>query len=488
MTASSRQQRLARLLKPRSIVFVGGAALEPAIAYTRALGFDGDCYVVNPNRDSLCDIACVRSAAELDSAPDLAFVAVPGAAAIDAVRDLADAGVGAAIVNSSGFSETGEAGGKLEAGLIEAAGEMPFLGPNCPGMANLLDGKGAMLDHYGSGDPSRGVAVISNGGAYLSDISYSDRSLPLAYLAGMGNQANVSAAELMETILDDERVSGINLHLESIRDVRRFSECAIKAHRKGIPVVVVKGGKTPAGQRAAQTHTASIASDATITSALFRRLGMVEVESASAAMETLKMLTLAPAPRGPRIALATSSGTYAVMGADFALKYGLKLPPASPETCEKLQPLMEAFLVAGNPLDIATSQFWPDPEQKKIFTAFLHDDYDIALQMMSFPAENTWEDESWYRSARVFAEAAQAENLPCVFIAPTHEGLPRSAREMLIDIGVVPLQDLDTGMRAVANALDWHRHRKTLGADRMLMPSAPPPGAASPPRKPVSSG
>lgn len=476
MTDNTRFLRLTRILNPRSIVFVGGAALEPAIAYTRKLGFSGQCHVINPSRKQLAGIACVRSAAELKPVPDLAFVAVPGAAAIDALRDLASAGVGAAVVNSSGFAETGDDGAGLEAQLGEAAGDMPFLGPNCPGFANLLDGNAAMLDDYGSAEVERGVAVLSNGGAYLSDISYSDRSLPVACIAGLGNQANVSIAELLDVILDDPRISAVNLHFESIRDVARLSECALKAHQKGIPIVALKAGKSQTGQRAAQSHTASLASDAVIASALFHRLGFVEVETPSEALETLKMLCLGAAPKGPRMALATSSGTYAVLGSDFAEKNGLVVPPLTQASSDSLRPLIHDFLSAGNPLDIATAQFWPDERQRPLFDALLQDDFDMAVQIMSFPSPDTWEDESWYRSASQFAAAARDAGLPAIFVSPTHEGLPRAARDMLIEKGVVPLQGYAEGMQAIAQALAWHRHRVNLNADNLLLPHIAPLG------------
>ncbi|MDH3759538.1 MAG: acetate--CoA ligase family protein [Gammaproteobacteria bacterium] len=479
MNDNSRYLRLKRLMNPASLVFVGGAALEPAISYARALGFGGEFHAINPRRKQLAGIDCVHSVAMLPKPPDVAFVAVPGAAAIDAVRELSAAGVGAAIVNSSGFAETGEQGAALEENLLQAAGEMPLMGPNCPGIANFLDRFGAMLGHIGNSSAQRGVAVLANGGAWLADITASDRSLPIALVAGLGNQASLSIAELLEVILDDDRISAVNLHFECIRDVARLSQCALKAHQRGIPVVAIKAGRTEAGKRAASSHTGSMASDSAIASALFERLGFVEARSASEALETLKMLTLTAAPRGPRVALATSSGTYAVMGADFAESQGLSVAPLSEAIRDKLQALMADFLTANNPLDIGTTRFAPDEVQRKIFDCFLGDQFDIAVQSMSFPAEDTWADESWYRSATVFAQAAKSAGLPAAFVSPIQEGLPAKARDMLIELGVAPLQEFEQGMRAIAHALIWHQRRKRLKAENMLLPDSASTGPAS---------
>ena len=479
MNDNSRYLRLKRLMNPASLVFVGGAALEPAISYARALGFGGEFHAINPRRKQLAGIDCVHSVAMLPKPPDVAFVAVPGAAAIDAVRELSAAGVGAAIVNSSGFAETGEQGAALEENLLQAAGEMPLMGPNCPGIANFLDRFGAMLGHIGNSSAQRGVAVLANGGAWLADITASDRSLPIALVAGLGNQASLSIAELLEVILDDDRISAVNLHFECIRDVARLSQCALKAHQRGIPVVAIKAGRTEAGKRAASSHTGSMASDSAIASALFERLGFVEARSASEALETLKMLTLTAAPRGPRVALATSSGTYAVMGADFAESQGLSVAPLSEAIRDKLQALMADFLTANNPLDIGTTRFAPDEVQRKIFDCFLGDQFDIAVQSMSFPAEDAWADESWYRSATVFAQAAKSAGLPAAFVSPIQEGLPAKARDMLIELGVAPLQEFEQGMRAIAHALIWHQRRKRLKAENMLLPDSASTGPAS---------
>ncbi len=262
----------------------------------------------------------------------------------------------------------------------------------------------------------------------------------------------VSVADMVDAVLEDERVVAINLYFESIENVDRLSTVAEKAWLKGIPIVVLKVGITEAGARATTTHKAAIAGDAVVASALFRRLRFIEVESSNEAMETLKMLILTKRLKGRRVGFATSSGSYAAMGADMTERVGLELPALSPQRKDVLQPLMEPFVLPNNPLDLATAQFWSNDDQRRLFDAFLTSEFDIALQCMSFPVENTWEDESWYRSAKIYAEAARAANLPAVFVSSIHEGLPEKARQMLIELGVAPLQGFHDGMRAIAHA------------------------------------
>ena len=460
------------MLNPEHIVFVGGSAVEPSIEYNRRLGFRGKVNVINPTRDTLGDIPCHRNVADIDGNIDLAFVAVPVSAAVDAVRELATNGVGAAIVNTAGFSERSCDGARLEEQLLEAAGDMPFMGPNCPGMANFVDGSSAMIDNLGVMHCERGVAVISNGGAFLADISCSDRSLPLSYLVGPGNQANLSIPELVTVVLEDDRVSAVLLYLESFPDCAHLASAAITALERKIPVVALKCGKSRSGSRAAQSHTASMTGDRVVASALFRKLGIVEVETASEAMETLKVFTYARPVEGSKIAFTTSSGTYAVTGADALEQQGFELPPLSEEAKARVQPHIASFLNADNPLDIATGQFIPDEDQARIFDALLEDHYDLAVQCMSFPAENTWEDESWYRSATVFARSARARNIQPVFLSPTHEGLPLAARQMLIEQGSVPLQGYHEGCLALAKARDWWSNQHELDPKLIGVPAA----------------
>ena len=476
----TRIERLGKLLTPTSIAFVGGSALEPAIRYTRKLGFRGHIHIINPSREELSSVPCVRSAADIEGEIDLAFVAVPAHAASDALQDLSSAGANAAIISAAGFSELGEAGQVLEGELLQAAGDMPFLGPNCPGMVNFLDGIGCMLDDLGRIDNDRGVAIISNGGAFLADVTCSDRSLPVSYIMGMGNQASVSVAEMIEVVLDDPRVSAIGLYLERLPDIHTLTCSARKSIDKAIPIVALKGGRSDSGGRATQSHTASMAGDDVIASALFRKLGIVEVNTVSEILETLKLISLAKPFCGSRVAFTTSSGTYAVCGSDALEQQNFQLPPLEVDHQAAVQEHLSPFLVANNPLDIATGQFDAEERQQAAFSALLKADFDLAIQCMSFPAENTWEDESWYRSASVFANVAIRQGIQPIFLSPTQEGLPRRAREMLIALGSVPLQGYTDGCLALAHSRDWWRRLASLQADGVpdLLPSRPVRGSA----------
>lgn len=458
--------RIRRMLQPSAVVFVGGSNLVAAIENTQKKGFAGRVYVVNPKHATICGIPCHPRVADLPEVPDLAFVAVPKEAVVETVASLAEFGVGGSICNSAGFSELRGEGEARQAALVAAAGEMPLLGPNCPGLANFLDSAVFTQDHFGDHEGvTEGVAVISNGGAYLSDLGCARRSLPVSHLVGVGNQAMLTIADILDVILDDERVRAVNLYIESLRDVPALSRAALKAARKGVPVVVVKGGRTQAGDRAAQSHTASLAGDSVIATALFERLGFIEARTPIEAIETLKMLVLTRRAGGRKLALATSSGSYAVLGSDAAESAGLALPPLSDEAVAAVQQRLPAYVLANNPLDISDGQFAPEEEVQRTFDLYLRDSgYDLAVLVMSFPPPGGWIPDSWHTAARAFGKAASELGLPAAFINTVPEDLPEDARRMMVEHGVAPLMGLEHGMGALASAARYSEILARLSA------------------------
>ncbi|MDX8442425.1 acetate--CoA ligase family protein [Mesorhizobium australafricanum] len=437
------------MFTPRSAVFIGGAAIVPAIEYCRDRGFRGPIYVVNPRRSELAGVRCVPSVASLPEVPDVAFIAIPHESVVGLVGELSKFGVAGAICHSSGFSEM-HGGEKSQRDLVAAAGDMPIIGPNTAGFANFADRSAFMMFEFGDHDQAGNVALISNGSSYLLDLGFSDRSVKLAYSVGLGNAAMINAADVMDMVLDDDRVRAVNLYMESIGDAAALSAAGLKAARKGIPVIVVKGGRTNAGQRATQSHTASLAGDDIVSSALFSRLGFVEVTSSTEAAETLKMLVYAPKIRGRRTGFTTGSGTYAVMGGDIAEVNGIDLQPPSREASAELEKHLPPFVHPANPLDLSSAVDWGFDRALDNYRAFMLDDWDMAVYTSIYVSERP---ESWHPSTIAFAQAARERGIPAAFVNTLPETFPKSIREKLIGEGVVPLQGMEDGLRAISNAM-----------------------------------
>ncbi len=464
---------LSRLINPKRAVFIGGTSVVPAIEWCQRNGFTGEIAAVNPRRTELSGIRCAPSVLELDESPDLAFVAIPKESVVDTIGDLQAINTGGAVVHTSGFSEM-RGGAERTAALIEAAGDMAVIGPNTPGFANFVDRACFMQDHFGTHDAARGIGFISNGGAYLSDVGLNQRSVPAAYLFGTGNQAMVDVVDVMAHIVEDERVTAINLYLEHMPNAARLATVGARAHERGLPVVVVKGGRTPVGRRATQSHTASLAGESTVAAAVFERLGFTQATTASLALETLKALTMTRPISGRRVGLATSSGSYAVLGGDAAHTHGFELPEPVGISAQALEDLLPPFVYATNPLDISTDHGADSDHQRAIYDAFLNQPIDLAVQVMAFPPDNSGMPiEDWFTTTQAFAAAADTRRLPCAFVATTPESLPLEAREQMMTAQMAPLMDLEDGFRALAGAEWWWRRHDEIsrvGTKEILLP------------------
>jgi acyl-CoA synthetase (NDP forming) len=283
MAHEAQHRNIARLLRPESIVFIGGESLELPIDSCRRIGFEGEMWVVNPHREQIAGLACFHSLDDLPAAPDAAFVAVNAALTPGVLRHLNRIGAGSAVCYAAGFAELGEDGQALQRELVEASGEMAVLGPNCYGLLNYLDGVALWADTHGSRRQSEGVAVISQSGNISLSLTMTERSVPLGQLIAVGNQAVLGPGDFIEPLLHDPRIKAIGLYMEGLDDVEAFSRAAVAALEKGVPLVVLKAGRSAVSTRIAASHTASLAGEDLLYDALFERLGILRVPSLTAA-------------------------------------------------------------------------------------------------------------------------------------------------------------------------------------------------------------
>jgi acyl-CoA synthetase (NDP forming) len=239
---------LSRLFRPRSIAVFGGGFWGPnVVEQCLKMGFDGAVWPVHPTRDEMHGQPCFRTVEELPEAPDASFIGVNRNLTIEIVERLARRGAGGAVCFASGFKESmGEidGGDGLQARLLEAAGDMPILGPNCYGLINYLDGALLWPDQHGGRRVDSGVAILTQSSNLLINLTMQQRGLPMAYCVAAGNQAQTGLAEMAMTVMDDPRVTAVGLHIEGISDVRAFEALSAKAREMRKPVVVLKVGRS----------------------------------------------------------------------------------------------------------------------------------------------------------------------------------------------------------------------------------------------------
>lgn len=357
---------LARLLDPASIAIVGASDNPDKIGgrpihYMRRHGYAGMLYPINPQRAEVQGERAWPSLAALPAAPDLAIVAVAGEQAVRAVDDCAALGVAAAIVISAGFSETGEAGRALQDAMTaraRAAG-MRIVGPNSQGLANFGNGAIAsfstMFLEVTPGDGP--VAVISQSGGMCAMVYglLRQRGIGVRHVHATGNEADVSVAELACATLRDPEVGCVLLYLESLREAGPLAEAAALARARGVPLIVVKSGRSEAGARAAASHTGALANEDRAVDAFFEHHGILRARDPQELVRYAELALRSPLPQGPRVVVVSNSGASCVLASDAAAERGLEIAPLAPATQQALADRLPGYATTVNPVDITAA-------------------------------------------------------------------------------------------------------------------------------------
>ena len=489
----ARRRNLRRLLKPRHVAVIGGREAETVAGECARIGYRGPVWPVNPRRGSIGGHRCFRAVEDLPQAPDAAFVAVPREAAIDTVARLAAMGAGGAVCHTAGFAETGASGARLETALVEAAGDLALIGPNCYGVINYLDRVALWPFAHGGSCPGYGAAIVTQSGMLSSDLTMSQRSVPFAFMASIGNQSVVTLADCIDVFAEIGGVRAIGLHVEEIPDVARFSAAVRKAVTAAVPVVALRTGVSEIGARLVASHTGALSGADDLYQALFDRLGVIRVSTPAELLETLKLLCVAGVPGGDRVAAFTCSGGAAAMLADHVQGLGLRFPPPSERTAERLAQCLPHTATVSNPLDY-TTPIWGMPERvRPVFDAMLADPCDIALIVQDYPLEGLDESKDSYLSdARSFIAAARAAGVPAAVCSTLPENLDRTTREVLVAAGVAPMQGIREALDAIAGAV-WHGRRRQRIRDEACAADAeagagPPIGAGCAPGTEAEAG
>ncbi len=459
MATVAESKALRRLFSPRHIAVFGGASAQEAVRQCQALGFDGPIWPVHPTRKEMEGLTCFASVQDLPEAPDASFVAVPRQATVEVVRQLAARGAGGAICYASGFAEVGGDGVALQAALVQAAGSMALIGPNCYGMLNYLDGVALWPDQHGGQRQSQGVALITQSGNIGLNLTMQTRGLPLAYLITVGNKAGNSMESLVESLLSDPRVSVIGLHIEGLDDVAAFSRVALKALRQGVPLVALKAGSSTLGAQTAMSHTSSLAGPDALYDALFARCGIARVRDPAGLIETCKFLHVHGPLSGKRIISASCSGGEASLVADLAQPRGLDMPAISPAAQARLRAVLGDKVNVANPLDYHT-YIWGDlAAQTECFSGLMDCGFDATLLVLDYPRLDRCSADSWGTTVDAFAAAASSGGRGATVVASLPEDLPEEYANALMAQGIAP-------MHGIPDCLDAIAHAARMGAAR----------------------
>jgi len=448
---------LSRLFRPKSIAVIGGGAwCASVIEQCQKMGFDGEIWPVHPKRDAVGGVPAVARLEDLPEAPDATFIGVNRNITVEAVALLSAMGAGGAVCFASGFreaqAETGD-GANLQEALLQAAGDMPIVGPNCYGFINYLDGALLWPDQHGGQRCDRGVAILTQSSNMAINMTMQTRGLPMAYIATAGNQAQVGLSEIGETLLNDPRVTALGLHIEGIGDLQSFESLAKTARKLGKPIVALKAGRSEQAQAAAVSHTASLAGSDSGARALLARLGVAQVDSLPALLETLKLLHFAGPLPSNRIASMSCSGGEASLMADTALDYDVAFPKLDTQQHTDLRAALGPMVALANPLDYHTF-IWTNVEaMAATFTAILAGaEVDMGCIVCDFPRADRCDPSAWDCVIESAARTTRATGKPLALLATLPDACPEPFAQRIIEAGLIPLLGIDDALTAISAA------------------------------------
>jgi acetyltransferase len=360
VTNPSRQpHNLDAIFRPRSVAVIG-AGRDPTSMSGRLFrnllaSFRGPVYPVNPKTDEICSVRTFPTVLDIPEPVDLAFVAVPAASALAAVRECVQKNVRGLVVITAGFSETGEAGQRLERELLEivrAAG-IRMIGPNCFGVFNTDPSVRLQGTFAASAVACGNVGIGTQSGALGVVIPDYLRhwNLGASTFASIGNKADVSENDLLDYWRDDPATAVVVLYLESFRDVGEFRRRAaeVTPHK---PIVALKAARSSAGARAASSHTAALAGPDRAAAALFRQSGVVRVDNLQEFFDVTALLANQPLPCGRSVAILTNAGGPGILCADALAACGLLLPEFTLELQTELRRFLRPEVSVKNPVDL----------------------------------------------------------------------------------------------------------------------------------------
>lgn len=346
------------LFYPGSLAFIGASATlgkwgHTLLTNTIGGGFEGDIYLVNPRGGTILGRPVYRSVSDLPAAVDVGVVTIPARHVKAMIPEFKKKGIRNMLLIASGFSETGSEGLQMERELIAEAREagIHIIGPNTMGIIN------PHINFYCTGShvrPKAGatsvVAQSGNMGNQL--LAFAElQGIGIRAFCGSGNEAMITIEDYLDAFDTDKKTETVMLYIESVKNGRRFYESARRLGSKK-PIVLLKGGQTSSGIKAASSHTGAMASNNRVFNAVCRQAGIVKVEKPTDLLDLSAAFSALPLPEGSRVAVMTLGGGWGVVTADLCEAYGLQVPELDPAIIERIDQILPPYWSRSNPIDL----------------------------------------------------------------------------------------------------------------------------------------
>ena len=389
---------------PRSIAILGASPDTKRIRgillhHLRGTGWDGRIVPVNPSYQEIDGLRCYPSLEAVGETLDMVVIAIPAAAVNAAVEDCARNGVKNVVIISSGFAEEGEVASEQQAKLAAIAKRtgIRVAGPNCEGYFNAISRASTTfsptVERKEGEEPTlvsaKRIAVAAQSGGIGFSLFNRGKAVGLgySYVISTGNEADLTIADFLEYMVQDDRTDAVMLFLEAVRDPNRFIAAAAEAQRRGKPIIAIKVGRSEAGQRAAASHTASLSGSHTAYRAIFERYGIIEAEDPDEAIAIAGILATCPLPKGKRVAVSTVS--VAARGCrTCSPPMACSCRRCRPSFQEKIRAYIPAYGSPQNPIDTTAQGANTGPMQMRTLELLeTADEIDMIVMVSSMSSE-----------------------------------------------------------------------------------------------------
>jgi acyl-CoA synthetase (NDP forming)/GNAT superfamily N-acetyltransferase len=348
------------LLAPTSLAVIGVSRSQSGVGYeilhgVLAGGFTGRTYPVNPHAKIIDGLDCYPSVGAIAERVDLAIVAVPASSVPQVIEECGAAHVGAAVVLSAGFRETGRSGAVTESRLLASARrhDIRVVGPNCIGLINT-DPFVRLNATFAPDAPTPGhLAVATQSGAVgVAILDSAERSgVGISTFVSLGNKIDVSTNDLLSYWYDDLTTQAVALYVESFGNPRRFTWLA-RALSTRKPILAVKSGRSTAGRRAGTSHTAAAAAPDVAVDTLFRQAGVLRMDTLGELLDAARLLTEQPLPAGDRVGIVGNAGGLNILAADATEAAGLQVVELSATLQQQFADFAPHIAGIANPVDL----------------------------------------------------------------------------------------------------------------------------------------
>ncbi len=418
----------------------------------------------------------LTSIEEIPEDIDYAILRVPYRAVPQTLRDCHKKGVKAVTIFTSGFSELGTEEGKQREvelrKILDETGVRAF-GPNCMGLMYPKIGFAFMpaikrlSGNVGFLSQSGGIAITTYTAGVESGIGFSK-------VFSFGNQVDITPQELLDYFSDDDETEVVGVYIEGAKNGKDVLG-TMKQLASKKPVVVLKGGRSSEGARAASSHTGALAGSNEIWNAVFRQANVLTVDTLEDLLATLSIFSLSPKPKSRNVGVIAISGGTSVVLTDLLMEGGLKVPRTSEETIKQLDPLiLDVGTGLGNPIDLAADYYQDQTTSEVIRLAGEEPNFDSLI--MTADVHNMYQAaeimgaadvlvDFWKVMAVAGKKVVEKEKKPVLVVIPEVAYLDQRAKawQAFVDSGLPVFRNISEAVGALSRVRDYYETKEKRG-------------------------